>query len=298
MNIGYFNAQGPENGIEHWFDLEIDELRKRGHHVKPFWLRGDQPTKGDVDEMDFAHFHYSHVALQYRRMGVPFCISPHTNDIFPDNGKKLIKASKHPNCKFVTYQSQYHLEHYKKWGIDKPLVHLPMCCRTNLFNPKSKELGDRMICGGRLVPRKGLDKIMYLGNLLVFGKGELKHELQSINPTNEFCGSVNGEELKKLFERSYVYLYPSTIASDGNRDGIPNTIKEALLMKLWVIASPVAGIPEVDTVILNEDWSKENIQKITQNLIYPNEKGRQYILDNFSPEVCIDKLERAINEHI
>jgi hypothetical protein len=32
--------------------------------------------------------------------------------------------------------------------------------------------------------------------------------------------------------------------------------------------------------------------------IEPNKKGRQHILDNFSPKVCIDKLEKAIGEYL
>jgi glycosyltransferase involved in cell wall biosynthesis len=297
MNIGYFNAQG-FNGIEYWFQLEQDELRRRGHNVRTFYLKGPQPTKEDIEWMDFAHFHFAHVADRYKRLGVPFCVSPHTNDIFPDSGKRLKKVSNHPKCKFVTYQSQYHLKHFFEWGIKPPLVHLPMCCRTELFT-REKSKGDRMICGGRLIPRKGLDRIMHLGNLIVFGDGPLENELKAMNSTNTFYGRVDGKELKELFEKSYVYLFPNRIVNDGNRDGIPNTVKEALLMELYVISSPVAGLPEVDTVILNEDWSKEGIQRILDTIsIEPNKKGRQHILDNFSPKVCIDKLEKAIGEYL
>lgn len=298
MNIGYFNAQGPNNGIENWFDLEIEELRKRGHNVRVFWLKGNQPTKDDVEWMDFAHFHFAQVADRYKRLGIPFCVSPHTNDIFPDSGKRLKKVCEHPKFRFVTYQSNYHLKHFITWGIREPFVHLPMCCRTELFT-REKYQGNGIICGGRLIPRKGLDRIMHLGNLMVFGDGQLENELKAMNSTNTFYGRVDGNKLKELFEKSYVYLFPNRIVDDGNRDGIPNTVKEALLMELYVIASPVAGLPEMDTVILNEDWSKGNIQRILDTIpIEPNKKGRQYILDNFSPKVCVDKLEKAIEDYL
>ena len=298
MNIGYFNAQGINN-IEYWFRLEQEELKKRGHKVKMFYLKGNQPTREDVEWMDFAHFHYAHVALFYRRLGVPFCISPHTNDIFPDNGKKLKIASRHRNCKFVTYQSQYHLEHYKKWDIDKPLVHLPMCCRTKLFERKG-DIGNGIIAGGRIVPRKGLERILHIPNLTIFGDSpnlEYRNKLASRAPTCWFCGYKNGEELRDLFEDSYLYLFPARIVNDGNRDGIPNTIKEALLMGLQVIASPITGIKEMEGVTFTEDW--ENVEDLISSIPKEfNRKGRQYILDNFSPEICIDKLERVINEYI
>jgi len=82
MKIGYFNARGPNNGIENWFDLEIEELRKRGHEVRVFWLKGNQPTQEDRLWMDVAHYHFAHVAEYYKKLNVPYLVSPHANDIW------------------------------------------------------------------------------------------------------------------------------------------------------------------------------------------------------------------------
>jgi glycosyltransferase involved in cell wall biosynthesis len=309
MNIGYFNAQGI-NDIEHWFSLEQQELERRGHNIRMFYLKGNQPTVEDRDWMDFAHFHYAHVALNYRRLGVPFCISPHTNDIFPDNGEKLKISSKHKNCKFVTYQSDYHRQHYKVWDIPEPYIHLPMCCRTDLFSlnvsgvqgetVSTDKIGN-IIAGGRLVPRKGLDRILpHVNNIKVFGDTKdynYKAYLQNLNPTTDFIGHLSGEELKDFYSKAWLYLFPARIVEDGNRDGIPNTIKEALLMGLQVIASPVSGIPELKGVTFLENW--DNINETIENIPRKfNYEGREYILNNFSPKVCIDKLEEGISKYV
>jgi len=93
MNIGYFNARGI-NDVEHWFRLEIEELRRRGHDIRVFSLRMDQPTRSDIEWMDIAHFHFAQVAQRYKRLGVPFIISPHANDIWIDRGANLLSSSK------------------------------------------------------------------------------------------------------------------------------------------------------------------------------------------------------------
>jgi glycosyltransferase involved in cell wall biosynthesis len=265
-----------------------------------FYLKGNQPTREDRDWMDFAHFHYAHVAINYRRIGVPFAISPHTNDIFPDHGFRLRVAAKHPNCKFVTYQSKYHKEHFEKWKIPKPHVDLPMCCRTDLFKASTDRLGEQIIAGGRLIPRKGLEKVLpRVNNLRVFGNGpreDYVDYLKSLNKTNKFVGHLGGHTLRDFYSEAWLYLFPAKVTDVGNRDGIPNTIKEALLMGLQVIAAPTSGIPEMEGVTLLEDWSKINevIEEVPRTF---NVVGRNYILNNFSPEACVDKLEAAIKEY-
>lgn len=301
MNIGYFNAQGL-NDIEHWFRLEQEELKKRGHEVRMFYLKGNQASKEDIEWMDFAHMHYSHVALQYRRYKVPFCISPHTSDCFPDHGFRLRIAARDKNCKFVTYQSNYHKKHFEKWRISGPYVHLPMCCRTDLFSPQeSGVLGDSIIAGGRLIPRKGLDRVLpHVDNLKVFGEGpreDYVNYLKGLNKTTEFVGHLSGEHLRDFYASAWLYLFPAVVTDNGNRDGIPNTVKEALLMGLQVIASPTAGLPELKGVTILDDWSKINeaIEQIPHRF---NSVGRKYILDNYSPKTSVDKLEAAIEEYV
>jgi len=299
MNIGYFNARGI-NDVEHWFRLEIEELRRRGHDVRVFSLRYNHPNREDIKWMDFAHFHFAQVADRFKRMGVPFAISPHANDIFVDDGATLLRASKHPKCKFVTFQSYYHRDKFKEWGIEKPLVHLPMCVRVNLFKRTDESLknfsNQKIIAGGRLIRKKGLDRIMNVKNLTVFGDGPLIDYLRSINPKVEFTGWLHSKDLKDLMEESCLFLNPSIIDANGDRDGIPNTIKEAMLMKLQVISSPISGIPELKNIHLLEDWNdiEDYIEKID---LIPNHEGAKEIYEKYNPKKCIDMLLEAIEKY-
>jgi glycosyltransferase involved in cell wall biosynthesis len=292
MNIGYFNSRGPNNGIEHWFDLEIEELRKRGHEVRTFYIKGNQPKMEDIKWMDLAHFHFAQVAEYYKKMGVPYIISPHANDIFIDDGYNLKRACISRHCLGVTYQSYYHKKKFEEWNIDKPLVYLPMCCRTELFKRKTPyNPSERLVAGGRLIPKKGLDRLIGVENLTIFGEGPLMEELKSKLDCVKFTGYLDGQELKDLFEKSSIYLFPAIKSSNGDSDGIPNTIKEAMLMQLHIIASPIAGIPELENISLLSDWSIDNLKRVIDDIPdEPNKKGECEIRRLYNPKSCVDRI--------
>jgi glycosyltransferase involved in cell wall biosynthesis len=176
-----------------------------------------------------------------------------------------------------------------------------MCCRTKLFkrqtpyNPSGK-----IIAGGRLIPKKGLDRLKGMENLTIFGDGPLKDALkEQLSCTTSFTGFLGCQELKDLFEESSIYLFPAIVTPDKDSDGIPNTVKEAMLMELQVIASPVAGIPEMKGIYLLSDLNKESICDAIQSISKrPNIIGRDYVLDTFNPRICVDKLLNSINEYV
>jgi len=296
MDIGYANARG-FNDIEHWYKLEQDELIKRNHNVYEFNLRYKQPDINEIKKLSFCHYHFAHVADRFKRLGIPFCISPHAHDIWLDNGETLKRASSHPNCKFVTYQSFYHKRKFEEWGIDKPIVYLPMCVRTKLFK-RINDIpnGEGIIAGGRLIPKKGLNRIMHLDNLTIFGEGPLESELKAMNPKVKFVGHLDGPELRDLMEESWLFLHPAIETEDNDKDGIPNTIKEAMLMRLQVISSPIAGIPELENVSLLNDWT--NINYVIENTRrQPNYKGEKEIRNIYSPKSCVNRLLEAIEKY-
>jgi len=297
MNIGYANARGINN-IEHWYYLEREELKKRGHNIYEFNLRYKPPEREKIKELDIIHFHFAQVANYYKRIGKKFIISPHAHDIFVDKGKTLKKASSHKNCVAVSYQSFYHKRKFEEWGIEKPLYYLPMCCRTELFKRKKKyNKNGKIVAGGRLVPKKGLDRLVNVDNLTIFGDGPLESELKSLMPNTTFTGRLSSEELRDLFDEASLYLFPAIVTPNNDSDGIANTLKESLLMELPVVASSVAGTPELNNINILDDWDNISM-KISSILKKPNIKGRKEILKKYSPDVCVEKLLNGINKYI
>jgi len=300
MQIGIFNMRGISlpNFSEHFIKLELEELRRQGHHVELYWAKGRHPIREEVNQMDFAIYHFVPTALYFRGIRVPYCILPTANDVFLDEGERLKILDKDGKCKFIGYQSFYHKRKYDEWGITKPTVYIPHCARTELFKRK-RQLGDRICAGGRLIPKKGLDRVIpHIDNLLVFGDGQLKEQLQQLNPTAKFTGFLNGKNLRILFEGCWLYLFPAIITPEGDSDGIPNSIKEALLMQLQVIASPIAGIPELKGIHLLDDWSKKSIEEAIRDIPKePNIIGEKYIRKIYNPESCVNRLIEGIETY-
>jgi glycosyltransferase involved in cell wall biosynthesis len=68
------------------------------------------------------------------------------------------------------------------------------------------------------------------------------HELGS---AVEFLGPLGNDEVRALLERTHLALLPCVVAADGERDGIPIFLTEAMAMGVPVLSTSVSGIPEV-----------------------------------------------------
>jgi glycosyltransferase involved in cell wall biosynthesis len=60
-----------------------------------------------------------------------------------------------------------------------------------------------------------------------------------------FTGWQTPAQIRDLYLHSDVFVLPSMVASNGDRDGIPNVLLEAMSVGVPVVSTPVSGIPEV-----------------------------------------------------
>jgi len=131
----------------------------------------------------------------------------------------------------------------------------------------------RLLQAGRLIEKKGIvtslrafaefAKTFPNAQFTVAGEGPLLEELQ--RTTNElgiaervsFAGFVDQENLRELLFKSHMFLHPSQLGADGNQEGVPNSVLEAMASGLPVFATRHGGIPEaindgVTGVLVNE----------------------------------------------
>jgi colanic acid/amylovoran biosynthesis glycosyltransferase len=118
----------------------------------------------------------------------------------------------------------------------------------------------RLLQAGRLIEKKGLKttlrafarfrKEFPAATLTIAGEGPQLEELQSlarelqIDGAVDFVGLVSQEELRELLYSSHIFLHPSETGRDGNQEGVPNSMLEAMASGLPVFATRHGGIPE------------------------------------------------------
>jgi glycosyltransferase involved in cell wall biosynthesis len=84
----------------------------------------------------------------------------------------------------------------------------------------------------------------------IAGDGPLQPELEAtardlgIADRVTFSGFASQPELREIFYRSHIFLHPSETGRDGNQEGVPNSMLEAMASGLPVFATTHGGIPE------------------------------------------------------
>jgi colanic acid/amylovoran biosynthesis glycosyltransferase len=84
----------------------------------------------------------------------------------------------------------------------------------------------------------------------VAGEGPLRNELGQLAAELGvadrvfFPGFISQTQLRELFYQSHIFLHPSEVGGDGNQEGVPNSMLEAMASGLPVFATEHGGIPE------------------------------------------------------
>jgi glycosyltransferase involved in cell wall biosynthesis len=130
--------------------------------------------------------------------------------------------------------------------------------RARLTIPESQNI---VMVMGRLVHKKGFAHFLRAVPLvlarcpntlfLVAGDGYLRTELETLAESLRvrdralFAGQVPWSQTPAYLAMTDVFVVPSVLDDAGNLDGLPNVLLESLASGCAVVASRVAGIPEV-----------------------------------------------------
>jgi glycosyltransferase involved in cell wall biosynthesis len=176
----------------------------------------------------------------------------------------------------------------------------------------------RLVQAGRLIEKKGLPVTLSAfavfldrypnATLTIAGEGPLLGELQkltrelNIEERVSFTGFVSQEQLREIYYRSHIFLHPSQIGRDGNQEGIPNSMLEAMASGLPVFATEHGGIPEaienaVSGVLVPEhdhEALSRALLSATQDLIFLSRIARsaaEVVRKNFDLRTQAQRLD-------
>ena len=187
-------------------------------------------------------------------------------------------------------------------------------------NGDSTENPVKLISVGRAVDKKGYQFLLTaLAGLSAelhwefvhIGGGELLEELKQqaqelkLDGRIKWLGALPQTEVLAMYRAADVFVLPSRISEDGDRDGLPNVLMEAQSQQLVCLSTDISGIPELIenevTGLLVEQKNSEQLKAALTRLISDprlrhqlGQAGYQRVRQKFSMDSGIDSLVEKI----
>lgn len=249
-------------------DLLRDPTANRGRRFgQALVLAAELPA-----DRDWLHVHYLHTPASVGRYAamlrrLPYSLSAHAKDIWTTPAWE--QREKLADCAFAVTCTAANLRHLAALappgrvelvhhGID--LSRFPDPRRPHRRDGSDPDDPVVVASVARAVPKKGLDLLLRALAVLPadlhwrfahIGGGDglprlgaLAEEL-GIGRRVEWRGPADSARVLALLREADLFCLPARVAPDGDRDGLPNVLLEALSQRLAVVATPVGAIGEL-----------------------------------------------------
>lgn len=136
-------------------------------------------------------------------------------------------------------------------------------CQKIAYSKRTLKPGQvtQVVSVGRLVEKKGFAyaieavvRLIESGRRIsydIVGEGKLRNDLErliaqkGIRSHVRLLGRKTHDEVLRLLGKAHILIAPSVTAANGDQEGIPNILKEAMAMGMPVIGTRHSGIPEL-----------------------------------------------------
>jgi glycosyltransferase involved in cell wall biosynthesis len=219
------------------------------------------------------HAHFAHdpalvASLAHRLTGIPFSITTHARDLYQLPHPVLVDRVSSAQAVITCCGANIrYLQEHTPAEVQEKLHLIYHGVNLDAFQPAvdgSQENGlPLIVSAGRLIEKKGFaDLLAALAEVhrtgvgfrcVIYGDGPLRSQLEAqiqqsgLRDRVHLEGIYTQEKLANELQRASIFALTPRITEDGDRDGIPNVLLEAMACGKPVVSTAVAGIPELVT---------------------------------------------------
>ncbi|RMF56415.1 MAG: colanic acid biosynthesis glycosyltransferase WcaL [Calditrichaeota bacterium] len=298
---------------ERYYSLPMSALRW-------LWLCGQLRAYGI--ERVHAHFAHDPSTMAYwikQMLGCTYSFTAHAKDIYCYSSAWL--KEKIHEARFVVTCTEYNkqfLLHLSQNGTPVHCIYHGVDVRR--FTPRARKpmATPWILSVGRLVEKKGFSTLLQACALLqarrvpftcqIVGDGPLfgvlRKELEKLGLQGkvQLPGKKTQDELVEYYQRAALFVLPCCVTEDGDRDGIPNVVLEAMAMELPVVTTRISGLPEAvahgSTGLLVQEKNSRELADAMETLIRDpalaaqmGRAGRQRILERYELKRNVQSLK-------
>lgn len=215
------------------------------------------------------HAHFASTATEVARLaarmaGIPFTFTAHAKDIFHESTNADDLRRKLSAAATVITVSDFNVAHLRrKFGpAARNVRRLYNGLHLDQFSFNSGSVrAPRIVAVGRLVEKKGFEILVNAGAKLatrgvafscdIIGTGEregaLRRQITTLGLSDhiQLIGPRPQTEVIEWVRNAAVFAAPCVVGADGNADGLPTVLLEAMALGTPCVSTDVTGIPEV-----------------------------------------------------
>ncbi|MEJ7751991.1 MAG: glycosyltransferase [Candidatus Limnocylindrales bacterium] len=225
---------------------------------------------GSVRRLGAGHVHAhfastaTSVAREVHRLTlVGYSFTAHAKDIFADDVRPDDLHRKLEDATFAVTVSDFNVAFLTRITPSARVVRIYNGLDLRSFSANGRRLAQppRVLAVGRLIEKKGFSDLIAACSTLrqqgrrfqceIVGTGALGPELAAqiatlgLEDIVRMTGALPREEVIERYREAAVMVAPCVVGKDGNRDGLPTVLTEALALTVPVVATDVTGIPEL-----------------------------------------------------
>ncbi len=308
--------------------------RRRFATIRHFLQAGHlASTRLGRSSVSHIHAHFCHtpasVALFTSELtGLPFSFTAHAKDIYTSEADQL--ARKIDRARFVVTCTKYNAAHLADImncaPVPTPIHTIYHGIDLEFFDFKRDIIPGppyRILSVGRLVPKKGYDDLLMALKILDdegidfqfthIGSGEMKTEIGNmsrglgISHRIRMLGTLPHREVLSWYRKAHCFALACKVADNGDRDGIPNVLVEAMAVGLPVVATRVSAIPElvedeVTGVLVRPEDPGAMAEALKRVLVHPEtcedcvNRAREKVERDFDNRRCVMKLHSLFRD--